>query len=522
MVDRIREALLGVWQEACRHIEIHESTANIAEILQDQMPLRAVIVRQLDLSRHWVDTVAVGPANSREAFQPGRTQYSSTEMKRVGEWCRRGTVDHIAAGKRPRTLPVGVIPAVDDVEVLVGPLVSGDRLLGVLILVAGDTPFERHHVPLMQELLEPFTVALENDHRLRELAALRNAAEADKASLLARLGRTEVGSTIVGVDGGLRTVMERVQLVSKSDVPVLILGETGTGKEVVARAIHTGSPRSQAPFIRVNCGAIPHELIDSQLFGHERGSFTGATDTRKGWFERADGGTLFLDEIGELTPAAQVRLLRILQDGVLERVGGQEPIKVDVRMVAATNRDLTVMARENRFREDLWYRIAVFPVLLPPLRERPGDIPDLARHFAERAATRFGLSIQFPTESDLEALAAYSWPGNVRELAAVIDRAAILGNGAQLEVVKALGAPIGNTAPAVIHAAPGRPVVSMDDAMKQHIESALGATQGRIEGPRGAAALLKINPHTLRARMRKLRIDWSRFRYSLGDRRDEG
>ena len=195
---------------------------------------------------------------------------------------------------------------------------------------------------------------------------------------------------------------------AQSDVPVLILGETGTGKEVVSRAIHTRSPRAAAPFIRVNCGAIPPELIDSQLFGHEKGSFTGAADTRKGWFERADGGTLFLDEIGELPLPAQVRLLRVLQDGFIERVGGQQPIRVDVRIVAATHRDLAAMVKSGTFREDLWYRINVFPILLPRLRERVEDIPALARHFAQRAANRFGLRYVEPTPADLHRAAELS------------------------------------------------------------------------------------------------------------------
>ena len=205
--------------------------------------------------------------------------------------------------------------------------------------------------------------------------------------------------------------MERVELVSKSDVPVLIFGETGSGKEVVARAIHNRSPRAKRPFIRVNCGAIPHELIDSQLFGHEKGAFTGATETRQGWFERADGGTLLLDELGELPLAAQVRLLRILQDGWLDRVGGQRPISVDVRIVAATHRDLPAMVAAGQFREDLWYRLAVFPIVLPPLRERREDIPELARHFAQRAATRFGLYPAEPTAGGHRAAGGLSLAG---------------------------------------------------------------------------------------------------------------
>jgi transcriptional regulator with GAF, ATPase, and Fis domain len=382
-----------------------------------------------------------------------------------------------------------------------------------------DARFEACHLDLVRLLLEPFSAAMENDHRLHEMAALREAAEADKRSLLTRLGRKALADTVVGADSGLRMVMDRVELVARSDVPVLIIGETGTGKELVARLIHNRSPRASGPFIRVNCGAIPTELIDSQLFGHERGAFTGAVEARQGWFERADGGTLLLDELGELPLAAQVRLLRILQDGWLERVGGHSPTHVDVRIVAATHRDLAAMVTEGKFREDLWYRIAVFPIHLPPLRERQQDIASLAAHLAERAATRFGLPLAMPSPQDIALLQGYPWPGNIRELAAVIDRAAILGNGRRLEVTTALG--VGRV-PAAASAAPeplrpaepdSRPrILPLDEAMKRHIESALGATHGRIEGPYGAARALQINPHTLRARMRKLHIDWTQFR----------
>lgn len=263
--------------------------------------------------------------------------------------------------------------------------------------------------------------------------------------------------------------------------------------------------------------------MDSELFGHEKGSFTGAAATRHGWFERADEGTLFLDEIGELPPAAQVRLLRVLQDGSFERVGGEKPLHVDVRVVAATHRDLATLVQQGVFREDLWYRIAVFPIVLPPLRERLVDIPALAEHFARRATLRFGLKEQTLSADDLSLLASYDWPGNVRELGSVLDRAAILGNGERLDVKRALGS--GTSAPpspeTPHHPQSSRPqtvrddidsFVSLDTAMSQHIRSALTATRGRIEGQDGAAALLQINPQTLRARMRKLDIDWSSFR----------
>ena len=520
---QLGDLLLAVWQEACRHIEIAEATATIAPMLAARIPIEAVIVRELDLKRSRLETVALGTTGARSSpTDASVTELSPSEVERVLAWCRqRGQVVHRGgAGSLPAEV-ARCIPPGTAADALVGSLAGEAGRPGLLVVLARPGhAFDAEHVAAVQALLDPFTVALDNHHRLREVTALREAAEADKQSLLTRLGRTEAADAIVGAGAGLRPVMERVELVAKSDVPVLILGETGAGKEVIARAIHTRSPRASGPFIRVNCGAIPPDLVDSQLFGHERGSFTGALEMRKGWFERADGGTLFLDEIGDLPAAAQVRLLRVLQDGQLERIGGQQPIRVDTRIVTATHRDLTLMVREGRFREDLWYRIAVFPVLLPPLRERREDIAELARHLARRSATRFGLTPRMPSPQDLAALTAYAWPGNVRELAAVIDRAVILGNGERLEIVPALGIaavhdPTRANAPPPPPpglVAPDARVAPLDAAMRQHIEAALAATRGRIEGPHGAARLLHVNPHTLRARMRRLGISWGRFR----------
>jgi len=326
-----------------------------------------------------------------------------------------------------------------------------------------------------------------------------------------RLKRAGLNEAIVGSEEGLREVMAAVRQVARADAPVLILGETGTGKEVVARAVHTHSRRANGPFLRVNCGAIPPELIDSELFGHERGSFTGAVGTRKGWFERADGGTLFLDEIGELPLAAQVRLLRVLQDGSFQRVGGEHSLTVDVRLVAATNRDLRQGVRDGGFREDLWFRIAVFPIPLPPLRERLQDIPALAAHFSLRAAERLGLPPRMPDAADLALLTAYPWPGNVRELASVIERAAILGDGRRLEVARALGVspPFCVAATSLVA---DQPLSSLEDMIRLHIAAALKNCHGRVEGPFGAARLLDLNPHTLRSKMRKLGVDGKCYR----------
>ena len=414
-MNQYRELLLDVWREACRHIEITQLDGDHRRFFGPAYPHRAILVRRIDQQRNCVETVARAATRKRvPGGEPGdaRNECRPEHIEAILRWCRAGKVVQGHCRFRPDRCRPAIFPGAMDGDVLAGPLELHDDRFGVLLLVAQPAAvFRTEHAELVQVLLEPFAAALENDRHVAEMAALREAAEADKRSLLKRLGREKLGSdTIVGIGSGLRAVMERVALVSKSDVPVLIFGETGSGKEVVARAIHNGSPRAERPFIRVNCGAIPHELIDSQLFGHEKGAFTGATETRQGWFERADGGTLLLDELAELPLAAQVRLLRILQDGWLDRVGGQRPINVDVRIVAATHRDLPAMVAAGQFREDLWYRLAVFPIAIPPLRERREDIPELARHFARRAATRFGLYPAEPTAEDIQLLVAYPGP----------------------------------------------------------------------------------------------------------------
>ncbi|MFZ5829621.1 MAG: sigma-54 interaction domain-containing protein [Planctomycetota bacterium] len=515
--------LLEVWREACRHIELVGAVEAIGHILRRRLPLAALLVREIHSDEPAaVDTLVARPLINHCRLPEARVQVTQQELDALKHWCEQGEIASFAPARADPndSLSRLLFPRGLEAEALSGPLTPKSGRQGLLVLVAErETKLQPAHRELAQRLLEPFSVALGNFEQLRELAALREAAEADRRSLLARLGRKELGDTIVGADSGLRAVMERVELVARSDAPVLVFGETGSGKELVARAIHTRSHRSDRPFIRVNCGAIPPELIDSQLFGHERGAFTGAVESRMGWFERADGGTLLLDEIGELPPAAQVRLLRIFQDGWLDRVGGQEPIHVDVRIVAATHRDLAEMVATGRFREDLWYRIAVFPIVLPPLRERRADIPSLAQHFAGKAAVRFGLAAATLSQGDEQLLMEYDWPGNVRELAAVIDRAAILGEGRRLEVAKALGVaprpgrattePSARREPAFQETVN---VLPLDVALRQHIEAALRTTDGRIEGHRGAARLLAVNPHTLRAKMRKLKIEWQRFR----------
>ncbi len=521
---------LALWQSVSRHLDIGESTDSTTSLLAERIPLETLVIRRLDLEHHRLRVIARSPENA-VGDVTDEIQLPDSNWRRLERWINQGKVLHYSLdGEQAETILRLISHSPANGDWLLAPLIGEHGSRGILFAQSvGQKAFTRQHLSLLTSILEPMGVALDNDARLHELAALREAAEAERQSLLRRYGRKDTGETIVGESEGLAQVMQRVDLVSRSEVPILILGETGTGKELVSRAIHNRSDRHNGPFLRVNCGAIPRELIDSQLFGHEKGSFTGASETRQGWFERADMGTLFLDEIGELPLDAQVRFLRVLQDGYVERVGGAKPIRVNVRVVAATHRDLAAMVREGTFREDLWYRIAVFPILLPPLRDRVDDIPALATHFAQRAAIRFGLAPMPPTEADFELLKSYDWPGNIRELGAVIDRAAILGDGHSLELAAALGvampaAPRLKTVnpglnPASILLGGNRPrIATLNDAMRDHIESALRLSRGRIEGPRGAARMLGINPHTLRARMRKLKIDWAVFREEADER----
>ncbi len=327
---------------------------------------------------------------------------------------------------------------------------------------------------------------------------------------------------IVGNSPALREVLRQVEQIAATDSTVLILGETGTGKELIARAIHDRSPRHQQPLVKVNCGAISAGLVESELFGHVKGAFTGALANRDGRFKLADGGTIFLDEVGELPLETQVKLLRVLQEQEFEPVGSSQTVGVDVRVIAATNRDLSALVAAGKFRSDLFYRLNVFPVAVPPLRERQGDVSLLAAFFVQRFARKFGKPVKRLSEEALRRLASYSWPGNIRELQNVIERALVLSQGNTVELAADFAPTPGprGTSPgrlpdhdSKLHPqktmsgedAPPRPVPSsLFEVERQHIESVLAQTGWMIEGERGAARLLNLSPSTLRSRMQKL------------------
>ena len=306
---------------------------------------------------------------------------------------------------------------------------------------------------------------------------------------------------IVGSSPALRTLLDEVRIVAPTGSTVLIAGETGTGKELIAHAIHIRSERRDRPFVKVNCAAIPAELLESELFGHERGAFTGAVAQRIGRFEAADGGTLFLDEIGDMPLQLQTKLLRVLQEQEFERVGGNRTITVDVRIVAATNRDLKAMVEENKFRADLYYRLAVFPMSVPPLRERREDIPVLTRYFVRKHSKRMGRTIESIPAYAMEELTTYDWPGNIRELQNVIERSVVLTNGPVLHV--ALPELDGKPAPVALHVRASN-VTELSERVR--ILQVLKETKGMVGGPGGAAARLGLKRTTLQSRMRKYNI----------------
>ncbi len=307
---------------------------------------------------------------------------------------------------------------------------------------------------------------------------------------------------IVGESDALTTVLRSAAQVAGTDSTVLIQGETGTGKELIARYVHRHSPRAGNAFIKLNCAALQPTLVESELFGHDKGAFTGATEKRKGRFELADGGTIFLDEVSEVPLELQAKLLRVLQEGQFERIGGAETRKVDVRVIAATNRRLNEAVAGGKFRADLFYRLNVYPITVPPLRARPEDIPTLVNHFSSRSAARMGKKNETIPAATMEALIACDWPGNVRELRNVIERAIITSGGPALRLPETLEA--ASTQPAPSLETPR--FDSLAAVERRHIARVLQATGWRISGARGAAAVLGLNPPTLRYRIKKLQI----------------
>jgi PAS domain S-box-containing protein len=392
----------------------------------------------------------------------------------------RRYVDEPKSGERQVWAPEGVTALRADgeefpIEVTLSPLDLKGEMMFTLIL---RDITERREAKNKIARLQSENVTLREEHRRS-------------------LGFEEM----IGDSAAVRAVFEQIRIVAPTETSVLLVGETGTGKELIARALHELSGRKSSMLVCVNCAALPGELVESELFGHEKGAFTGATSQRKGRFELADGGTLFLDEVGELTLQAQAKLLRVLQEQAFERVGGSRMLHVDVRVIAATNRDLGAMVQAGAFRADLYYRLNVFPISIPPLRARRGDVSLLARHFLGQMARKLGRCYQDVHPASLESMQGYSWPGNVRELRNVIERAAILSDGPLVEVTDM----VFSRPPSVATVTPDS--ACLDDVQRAHICEVLEQCDWQIEGRRGAASALGLKPSTLRYRMQKLGIE---------------
>jgi formate hydrogenlyase transcriptional activator len=380
------------------------------------------------------------------------------------------------------------------------PLTSRDQVLGTLILASrAEEAFSEDDVDVLLQAASQITPALSNALSFRQLSEQKEKLAGEKQYLEGEIRSRFNFGEIVGRSAALEEVMQQVQTVAATDSTVLVLGETGTGKELIARAIHDLSARRHKSFITVNCSALPSGLLESELFGHEKGAFTGSTSRQIGRIELAHRGTLFLDEVGDIPLELQPKLLRALQQKQFERLGSNQTITVDVRLIAATNRDLEALVTEGRFRSDLYYRLSVFPITLPPLRERPDDIPLLAQHFLVMSSRRMGKSIKSIPPDVMQELYRYPWPGNIRELEHFIERAVILTSGLTLRVP-----PLGSK----LHPknTPTASVNTLAEAERDHILRILRETNGIVSGPRGAAARLGLKRTTLAAKMRRLGI----------------
>ncbi len=392
------------------------------------------------------------------------------------------------------------------------PLISRNRAIGVLVLGRlRDDAFSQADIEFLSQVANQFALAVENALAYREIRELKEQLSKEKLYLEDEI-RTEMNfAQIIGNSASLRRVLKGVGTVAPTDSTVLIYGETGTGKELIARAIHDLSPRSSKPFVKLNCAAIPTGLLESELFGHEKGAFTGAIAQRIGRFEVADGGTIFLDEIGEIPLELQTKLLRVLQEREFERLGSSRTLRTDARLIAATNRDLEAMVSEQKFRSDLFFRLNVFPVHVPPLRERQGDIPLLVRHFTQQFSRRMKKVMETIPSAAMDALCRYHWPGNIRELQNVIERAVIVSAGPALSVDVAdlkfpkAGHPEEGGAPPPSKTS-SKLYSILEETERQQILQALRQSNWVVAGPNGAAARLGMNRSTLQVRIRKLGI----------------
>jgi len=506
-LDFFNQATLRI----CSSLDISEVAQECLEYMEHFIPLDGVTMSYYDEKNRAVVMMAV------KSKIPLNTNVTIIPISREGEESFKSHKETVIINNKPDEFPVpwavwNALGLTDKSSIILFTWLKGRRLGQVDFFVRGRNKYTEEDAHLIDLLHKPFSIAMANSLQYRDIVNIKDLFSDDIRELRHELMHVS-SAEIIGATGGLRDVIRVVDQVAQLTTPVLLLGETGVGKEIIANRIHYTSPRREGPFVKINCGAIPEGLIDNELFGHEKGAFTGALSQKLGRFERAHQGTIFLDEVGDLPLSVQIRLLRVLQEKEIERVGGTKPIKVDVRIIAATHRNVETLVREGVFREDLWFRLNVFPINIPPLRERKEDIPLLVHYFIMSKSRDLNFRINPAlAPGTMERLMAYNWPGNVRELQNIVERALIRtritdpSQPINFDELSSIAYPtITPTQPETCGM-----IAPLDQAMKDHIQKALAFTRGKIYGKGGAAELLEINANTLRHRMRLLGIPFGR------------
>ena len=503
--DFFRQATLRI----CGNLEIEKALQSCLFLMREVMPVDIIFLEFYDAEYGAMRTIA--KATKTESYKMDLITPLSDEAKQSAAMQDLPYDKDVFIYQDPQKYAISremlQFHTITCTDLMVLNLKSNDQVLGALVLITESEKYQEKHADYVALLKEPFIIATANALKHREVLILKDLLTDDNRYLHGELRRLS-GDEIIGANFGLKNVMYKVQQVASLDSPVLLLGETGVGKDVIANAIHYSSSRSDKPFVSVNCGAIPETLIDSELFGHEKGAFTGALAQKRGRFERADKGTIFLDEIGELPLQAQVRLLKVLQSKEIERVGGVKTIPLDIRIIAATNRNLEDMVRNNQFREDLWFRLNVFPIWIPPLRDRSSDIPALLDHFIKLKSRELKLpAIPDVQPGEIKTILNYHWPGNVRELQNIVERELILNPKGPLSFGQLKTSRQNET---IYDQQTVNQTTDLNEIISAHIRWVLSLTKGKIHGREGAAELLGVNASTLRNRMNKLGIDYKK------------
>ncbi len=496
---------VGATLSICSSLDIGKALWKCLMYIRDYMPAEQMLIAQHDLENRTFNVISFASVNDSKLTinqVPIPDEYFSWQGSLQDVWIANDVENHYIM-KHHKDYIDGNSSAINL------RLIVGEQFIGSLVIISkGKNRYTETHARLLVLLKEPFGIALANSLKHREVLKLQERLKDHNRYLQTELLRIS-GDDIIGKNSGLRRVMEAVNQVAQLQTPILLIGDTGTGKEVIANAIHSLSPRKDRPFIKVNCGAIPANIIDSELFGHERGAFTGAIAQKYGHFERAHEGTILLDEIGELPHDAQLRMLRVLQDKEIYRVGGSKSIKVNIRLIAATHQNLEDLVQKEKFRRDLFFRLMVFPIMIPPLKDRRIDIPSLTQHFIDKKSLEMGINGPFHlAPGALDKLIDYDWPGNVRELENAIERALILRKGSLLDfrdIIQPVS--VQNVRKEVSFIDEVSP---LDQLISKEIMKALALTRGKVEGKNGAADILMVNPSTLRSRMKKMGIPFGR------------